>query len=154
MHKAQKTSTPKNLYCVRRSVARDQSGLSSHLNRPGLKLAEGRGGSGCRTILGDESSHIGAEVAEGSKEDEAVDGFVETSAEEESCEDEENAEEGSDGADPLSDLNGVDLTCGESAGHGGSRRAVGSEKGINQEKRAAIWWLSSRKPHITKGTVS
>lgn len=144
MHKAQKTSTPRNLYCVRGRVARYQSGLSSHLNRPGLELAEGRGGSGCGTILGDESGHISAEVAEGSKEDEAIDGLVEAPAQEEGREDEENAEEGSDGADPLSDLDGIDLICGEFAGHGDRRRRGWVEMGSRENRsREACCYLAA-----------
>lgn len=76
-------------------------------------------GSSSGAIFGDESGDIGAEITEGSEEDETVDGLVEASAEEEGSEDEEDAEQGSNRADSFGDLNGVDLAWSESGDHDG-----------------------------------
>lgn len=68
---------------------------------------------GCNAVSGYEESNAGAEIAPRGEEDEAVDGFVKASTEEECRDDEDDADKGEGGGDALGDRDGGELTGSE-----------------------------------------
>lgn len=90
-----------------------------HLKGPSLKLAQRRVLPGYNAVSGYEESNAGTEIAPRGEEDEAVDGFVKASAEQECRDDEDDAEKGEGGGDALGDGEGVEPTGGEWVGRHG-----------------------------------
>ena len=98
---------------------------NSRLHEEGLGLAEGGIAAGARTGLRYQSRDVRDQIAPRGEEDEAVDGSVEASAEEEGPKREHGAGDGEDGRRPQGDLHRAELCVGE--GHG--RRCQASERG-------------------------
>ena len=67
--------------------------MVSHLNCPGLELAERGVLAGYLSIFGDQAGNIHAQITPRGEEDEAVDRFIEAASQQKGGEDEEDAEQ-------------------------------------------------------------
>ena len=95
-----------------------------HLDCPCLKLT-GRGVlTCCGTILRDQACNVHPKITPGGKENESIDGLIETTTEIIGRENEEDSKQGQDGHDPLRNIQGIDLIPIQDNGHG--RQKLGS----------------------------